>query len=91
MQQTAGGTAIRLTSDSADDHQPNVSPDGSLVVFRSERSPRGVYVASALGGEARLLAPDGMRPVFSPDGLSIAFWTGSWLAPRARNACDKRS
>ena len=83
VQQTAGGTYIRLTSDSADDHQPNLSPDGSLVVFRSERSPRGIYVASALGGEARFLAPDGMRPVFSPDGLSIAYWTGASLAPRA--------
>jgi serine/threonine protein kinase len=86
VQQTAGGPAIRLTADSADDHQPNVSPDGSLVVFRSERSPRGVYVASTLGGEARLLAPDGMRPMFSPDGRSIAFWTGRWLAPRGTDA-----
>ena len=60
--------------------------------FVSERSPRGIYVASALGGEARLLAPDGMRPVFSPDGSSIAFWTGSWLAPaRQRRGTGRRS
>jgi Tol biopolymer transport system component len=36
----------------------------------------------ALGGDARLIAPDGMMPRFSPDGRSIAFWTGNWLAPR---------
>jgi serine/threonine protein kinase/Tol biopolymer transport system component len=83
VQQTTGGAAIRLTNDPADDHQPDVSPDGSVVAFRSERSPRGIYVASALGGNARLVIPDGTAPRFSPDGSSIAFWTGGWLAPRS--------
>ncbi len=82
VQQASGGSAIRLTSDQADDREPNISPDGSLIAFRSERSPRGIYVIPALGGDARLIAPDGMAPRFSPDGRSIAFWTGGWLAPR---------
>jgi len=82
VQQAAGGSAIRLTSDPADDREPDVSPDGGLIAFRSERKPRGVYVIPALGGDARLIAPDGMGPRFSPDGRSIAFWTGGWLAPR---------
>jgi Tol biopolymer transport system component len=86
VQQTSGGTAIRLTDDPADDHQPSLSPDGSLVAFRSERTPRGIYVASALGGGARFLVPDGRGPAFSPDGQSIAFWTGRWLAPRGKDA-----
>jgi len=51
------------------------------MAFRSGRNPRGVYVVPALGGDARLVAPDGMAPRFSPDGRSIAYWTGSWLAP----------
>jgi Tol biopolymer transport system component len=83
VQQATGGSAIRLTSDSADDREPDVSPDGSLIAFRSYRTPRGIYVAPALGGDARLIAPDGMAPRFSPDGRAIAFWTGRWLAPRA--------
>ena len=83
VQQTTGGAAIRLTADSADDHQPDVSPDGSLVAFRSGRNPPGVYVASTLGGAARLIARDGMKPRFSPDGRTIAFWTGPMLAPRS--------
>ncbi len=81
VQQTTGGAAVRLTGDSGDDHQPDMAPDGSLVAFRSERSPAGVYVASALGGQARLIAPDGRAPRFSPDGRFIAFETGSWVAP----------
>jgi Tol biopolymer transport system component len=84
VQQTTGGGAIRLTNDPANDHEPNISPDGSLVAFRSDRSPHGIYVVPALGGDARLIAPEGMMPRFSPDGRSIAFWTtGNWLAPRA--------
>jgi len=86
VQQTTGGAAIRLTADAADDHQPDVSPDGSLVAFRSRRNPAGVYVASALGGTARLVARDGVRPRFSPDGRTIAFWTGPMLAPRSFNS-----
>ena len=83
VQQTTGGSAIRLTSDPADDREPDLSPDGSLIAFRSDRTPRGIYVAPPLGGDARLIAPDGMAPRFSPDGRSIAFWTGRWLAARA--------
>jgi eukaryotic-like serine/threonine-protein kinase len=83
IQQTSGGTAIRLTDDPADDREPDVSPDTGLVAFRSDRNPRGVYVVPALGGDARLVAPDGMAPRFSPDGRSIAYWTGSWLAPHS--------
>jgi WD40 repeat protein len=66
-QQTTGGATVRLTNDVADERQPDLSPDGSLIAFRSERSPAGVYIASALGGQARLLAPDGRAPRFSPD------------------------
>jgi serine/threonine protein kinase len=83
VQQTTGESAIRLTSDPANDQNPDVSPDGNLIAFQSERSPRGVYVVPALGGDARLVAPDGMVPRFSPDGRSIAFWTGPWMSRRA--------
>jgi Tol biopolymer transport system component len=83
VQQIGGGASIRLTNDPADDREPTVSPDGRMVAFRSDRNPRGIYVVAALGGGARLIAPDGSAPRFSPDGNSIAYWTGGWLAPRS--------
>src|SRR6185295_19382294 len=82
VQQTAGGTPIRLTTGSTDDHEPDISPDGRFIAFRSERNGGGVYVIPTLGGDARLIAPNGRSPRFSPDGKSIAFWTGRWTAPR---------
>jgi len=77
VQQVPGGEPVRLTSDPADDREPSFSPDGRRIAFRSDREGGGVYVASALGGEARLIAPGGRRPRFSPDGTKVAYWVGS--------------
>ena len=50
-------------------HRLSIRPNTS-------RNLRGAW---ALGGDARLIAPDGMAPRFSPDGRLIAFWTGRWF------------
>ena len=87
LQRTAGGQPIRLTSDPADDREPNISPDGSLVAFRSLAGRSGVYVMPVLGGNPRLVAEGGQRPQFSSDGGRIAYWTGSWLVgPRTEGS-----
>lgn len=84
VSRTAGGSPLRLTDDPADDHSPDFSPDGKQIVFRSDRAGGGVYLVPAFGGTARLLIEGGKRPRFSPDGSSIAYWTGPsrGLAPR---------
>jgi Tol biopolymer transport system component/tRNA A-37 threonylcarbamoyl transferase component Bud32 len=77
VQRLATGQTVRLTAHPADDHEPAFSPDASRLAFRSERDEGGVYIISTLGGGERLLASHGRRPRFSPDGATIAFWTGN--------------
>ena len=76
VQQLAGGEPIQLTKHEADDKRPSFSPDGSQVVFESDRDGGGIYVVSALGGNPRRVAGEGWRPRFSLDGASISFSRG---------------
>jgi eukaryotic-like serine/threonine-protein kinase len=77
VRQIVGGEPLQLTEDEADDRQPTFSFDGSQIAFRSERSGGGIYVVSALGGRARLIASGGFNPRFSPNGWQIAYCSGS--------------
>ena len=76
VQQVDGSGLVRVTDDTADDYDPAFSPDNGQLAFRSERKGGGIYVVSVLGGEARLLIPEGHRPRFSPDGQRLMYWTG---------------
>ncbi len=86
VQQMAGGTPLRVTEDPAEDTDPDLSADGSRIVFRSERRGGGAYLVSALGGPARLIAPDARDPKLSPDGTTVAYWTGQFRGPTTRSA-----
>src|SRR5215831_14807515 len=77
VQPVSGTEAVRVTQDSTDSYAPAFSPDGRTVAFRSERAGGGIYTVSVRGGEARLVAPYGRRPKFSPDGNWIAYWVGT--------------
>src|SRR5262249_27804428 len=76
VKQVAGGQPIRLTSDGAGNTTPDFSPDGSKIVFRTNRNGGGIYEIAAFGGRARLLARDGLDPKYSPDGTKVPFWIG---------------
>jgi eukaryotic-like serine/threonine-protein kinase len=74
--QQIGGEPLRLTTDPADDTEPGFSPDGTKIVYRSERQGGGVYVVPTFGGAPHLVAKGGRDPHFSPDGTYILYWTG---------------
>ena len=76
VQQIGGGDPIRLTSDPADESDPDFSPDGGIIAFRSEKNGGGIYTVPALGGTPVLLAPLGHNPRFSPDGRWVAYSVG---------------
>jgi eukaryotic-like serine/threonine-protein kinase len=81
VQQVGGGEAVRLTRDHGQNLQPSFSPDGTRIVFRSTHENGGIFVTSTFPGKARKIASltgrNNGNPVFSPDGNSIAYWTGT--------------
>lgn len=75
---TAGGEAIRLTTNPAYDYKAVWSPDGKQIAFASDRNGMGMnlYIMSSEGGEARLLSQHTANKVpysFTPDGKYLLF------------------
>jgi serine/threonine protein kinase len=72
------GTDLRpLTTGTAVDEKPSLSPDGQQIAFISDRGgERGIWLVGTEGGPPQYLvpAPDVMsRPTWSPDGRQIAY------------------
>jgi TolB protein len=84
-----GSGTRQLTSADANDSEPRVSPDGSLVVFCRNKTHQwgglagnwtdGVICLVGIDGKnERQLTPDdafACTPWFLPDGQSVAYWT----------------
>jgi len=72
------GSVVNVTNHPAEDGYPDLSPDGTKIVFASTRGggPAHIYVMNVDGSEVVQLtdAPSGdTLPVWSPDGTKIAF------------------
>ena len=74
VQPVTGGNAVQITRSVTHDTQPDWSPDGSTLVFRSERLGGGLFVVPALGGVERQLTSFGSYPFWSPDSSEILFY-----------------
>ncbi len=76
-----GGRAEQLTFADAEDGQPRFSPDGSTLLFVSDRSEKPQIWAMPIdGGEARMIVemPDGAGAAeWSPDGRRVLFLAAS--------------
>ena len=88
-----GGTATRITSGPAFDSQPRYSPDGTKLVFLSDRSgSENVWICDADGRNAKTLTkgdrnlyaspewtPDGQYIVVSKTGMPLGSTYEIWL------------
>jgi len=87
----AGDDARQLTTAPAKETAPRWSPDGTRLLFLSDRGgERQVWVIPVGGGEARVLTSGKLSPadpVWSPDGRWIAF-VGKPEPARGRDDSD---
>ena len=72
VEQANGGGRVQVTNSDIEDTDPVFSPDGSTLAFTRGRD---IYLAPALGGNARFLVAGGSFPSFSPDGKTISYAT----------------
>lgn len=84
-----GGEAKRLTSTSAVESDPQISPDGKTIAFSSNRSGiYAVYTVPADGGMPQRLTwypEDSYARGWSPDGKYILYATSRGTAPSSFN------
>src|SRR5262249_17070535 len=70
-----------ITKSPGTDWQPDWSPDGKFIAYRSE-SDNGIYITPALGGagQQRKITSFGFFPRWSPDSSRILFQTSRLIS-----------
>lgn len=74
-----GGPLIRLTNNSVEDSDPQVSPDGGGIAFVSNRDGNlEIFTMNLVGGSVQQITSTGggisnLQPSWSPDGSRIVF------------------
>jgi len=66
---------IQLGHETWNSSEPDWSPDGEWIVFRSERQSGGLFLRSVSSGNLVEVAPYGHHPRWSQDGSQIVFHT----------------
>jgi eukaryotic-like serine/threonine-protein kinase len=91
---TAGGTPVRLDSETTDQHGPSWSPDGNWIVYRRLRNGSWEIVKAPLGGGAAVrlddAIPGGAPTDWSPTGQWIAHYRPDGLHLVAPDGVSKR-
>jgi len=78
MQQVSGaGSPVRVTQGAGNNWEPEWSPDGKYIAYRSEDQDGGLFIVPVLGGAGlqRKIANFGYYPHWSPDGSKLIFQT----------------
>jgi serine/threonine protein kinase/Tol biopolymer transport system component len=85
VQQIAGGQPIQITHEKEGASFPVFSPDGTEIAYGAHGD---IYEVSALGGDSRLVAADGVGPLYAAGGSLILFirmqegWYHLFAVPR---------
>lgn len=67
-----GDRELAITSDGAQNIQPDWSPDGQWIAYHS-RTKRGIWIVPAGGGASRQIVDFGSQPAWTADGQRLIF------------------
>jgi eukaryotic-like serine/threonine-protein kinase len=80
----SGKSTLLTESNSLDDTEPALSPDGMTIAYRSEEDGGGIFLFDLKSRQTRKLSPLGHNPAWSPDSTEIVCATEGIARPDDR-------